>query len=182
MGMIDISRFQNIHRGIPAAILGGGPSLPGDLKRLPKDAILISVNHHGLKLVEAEYMAFLDRHGLDAELDVAVETFNGFRVSQQKETDIDLSSAQWWNCGFSAGLATWFACWCGCLPVLLCGMDCYQGEKKYFYERPEHRDPAFEFPLGYHLRAWRGAFEHCPNPEWIKAMSGPLGEVFGYYE
>lgn len=52
-----LSKFRNKYQGIPAAILGGGPSLPEDLKRVPDNAILIAVNYHAfyqLKIVKIQ--------------------------------------------------------------------------------------------------------------------------------
>lgn len=70
----------------------------------------------------------------------------------------------------------------GCNPVILCGMDCYQGENKYFH--PYNDDvPSFHYPLDFHLRPWKEDARHlCPHPERLKAMSGPLMNVFGSYE
>jgi hypothetical protein len=61
-------------------------------------------------------------------------------------------------------------------------MDCYQGEIKYCHPRPGFHHPVFDFPLENHLRAWRFALKKCPNADVIKAVSGPLVEVFGAYE
>lgn len=44
----------------PVAVLGAGPSLPEDLKLIPKDCILVSANHHSIRLVKPDIMCFLD--------------------------------------------------------------------------------------------------------------------------
>ena len=83
-----------------------------------------------------------------------------------------------WIGEYSSSLATWLACWLGCEPVLLCGMDCYQGQRS---PDADPRDLAYTYPLEQHLKFWRQAFERCPHAERIRAMSGPLVEVFGKY-
>jgi hypothetical protein len=69
-----------------------------------------------------------------------------------------------------------------CNPVILCGMDCYQGEVMYCHPRPDFHHPVFDAPLEAHLERWRQAFSACPHPERIRAASGPLVDVFGAFE
>jgi len=166
-----------------AAILGGGPSLSDDLKRLPKDCVLIAVNDHALHFCNPDYLVFMDipNPQILPELAVAVETFSGIKVSTTPLSDVNLHGLTYWDGGFTSTLATWFALHLGCDPVILCGMDCYQGEVKYCHPRPDFYHPVFDFPLENHLNAWAGAFEHCPHPERIRAMSGPLVSLFGEY-
>lgn len=166
-----------------AAILGGGPSLPGDLARLPKDCTLISVNNHALKLCEPDYLVYMDDPARVPALAEALASFRGKKVNPKKElSDVLLPKGEMWDGGFSSTFATWFALWSGFETVVLCGMDLYQGERKYFYDRAGFYHPCFDDPLENHIRAWRLAFKHCPNPERIRAMSGPLVEVFGAFD
>ena len=58
--MISVLNLKDSHTGQPAAILGGGPSLPLDLKRIPAGALLFSVNNHALQLTRADYLVFRD--------------------------------------------------------------------------------------------------------------------------
>lgn len=166
-----------------AAVLGGGPSLPGDLRKLPADCVLIAVNDHALHHCKPHYLVHMD-NDFDKlpELKRAVETFDGTIVSPFSNSHVTLPKGQWWDGGFTSTLATWFALWSGWDPVILCGMDCYQGEVKYCHPRPGFHHPVYDYPLENHLRAWRPAFKRCPHPERIKVMSGPLVQVFGQYE
>jgi hypothetical protein len=165
-----------------AAILGGGPSLVDDLKRLPNGCVLISVNDHALYHCAPDYLVHMDNDFEKyTELGDAIKQFHGQIVSPFSNSDVKLPKG-WWDGGFTSTLATWFALWKGFDPVILCGMDCYQGEVKYCHSRPDFYHPVFDYPLENHLRAWRLAFKHCPTPERIRAMSGPLIQVFGAYE
>lgn len=182
--MIKIANLQDKFPNRPAAVLGGGPSLPADLARLPENTILISVNDHALHFCNPDYLVFCDipNAQIVPELAVAVDAFPGTKVSHLPLSDVDLNGAAYWDGGFTSTLATWFALYIGCNPVILCGMDCYQGEVKYCHPRPDFYHPVFDFPLENHLRAWEPAFTHCPHSERIRAMSGPLMMLFGAYK
>jgi hypothetical protein len=178
--VIGISKLEWAHRGVPMAVLGGGPSLPADLAVIPDYAIKISVNHHALRLVECPYMVFLDDPIEVPELFQALKDYGGLKISPKLQySDIELD-VPWWDGGFSSSLAVWLASWFRCTQVLLCGMDCYQGERKYFYERA-FSHPVFDAPIENHLRAWRPALTECLNPDRIRAVSGPLVELFGKF-
>jgi len=165
-----------------AAVLGGGPSLPADLFRLPKDCVLISVNDHALNFCKPDYLVHLDNDFEKAPaLKAALDVFEGVVVSPFENSGVVLPKGEWWDGGFSSTMATWFALWKGFDTVILCGMDCYQGEEKYCHPRPDFYHPVFDYPVENHLKAWRLAFDHCPHPERIRAMSGPLVEIFGIF-
>lgn len=183
--MINAIKLSDCYAGIPAAILGGGPSLPEDLRRLPQETILISVNDHALHFCNPDYLVFMDIPNTQIlpELARAVETFSsGLLVSPTPLSDIDLSEVDYWDGGFTSALATWFADFMGCSPILLCGMDCYQGEEKYCHPRPDFYHPVMDYPLDMHLQAWSPAFVKCPHAERIRAVSGPLTKLFGGYD
>lgn len=181
--MIPVTDLHDKFTDRPAAVLGGGPSLPSDLARLPSDCILISVNDHAIHFCKPDYLVFMDipNAQIFPDLAAAVDSFEGLRVSQTPLSDIDIHCAEYWDGGFTSTLATWFALYLGCDPVILCGMDCYQGEVKYCHPRPDFYHPAMDYPIEMHLRGWRPASQNCPHPERICAMSGPLKTVFGAY-
>ncbi|HEY6072456.1 MAG TPA: hypothetical protein VIV15_03460, partial [Anaerolineales bacterium] len=144
-------------RGQPAAVLGGGPSLPGDLQRLPDGCILISVNDHAFHHCQPDVLVYQDRLHWAPAVEEVLKTFDGLVVSPYEPSDLDLPRG-WWDGNQSSALATWFACWMDCDPVILCGMDCYQGEAKYCHPRPGFDHPIFDAPLEEHLKRWREAF------------------------
>jgi uncharacterized Rossmann fold enzyme len=182
--MEPITDYKDKYKGRPAAVLGGGPSLPDNLKQLPSDTVLIAVNNHALHFCQPEFMVFMDIPNAQEfpELAHAIETFSGTLISQTPLSDVNIKLEKYWDGGFTSTLATWFGIYLGCDPVILCGMDCYQGEVKYAHPRPDFYHPSMDAPLKDHLNAWRPALEHCPHPERIKAMSGPLVEIFGAYQ
>jgi hypothetical protein len=175
-----MSEYRNLYRGRPAAVLGGGPSLPIDMGKLPVNCVMIAVNFHALQLCSPEFMVYNDPPELNSAMEEAVRSFNGIRVSPEPTSDIKMDVAAW--IGFySSNFATWFALWLGCAPVILCGMDCYQGEQKYFHEYEDK--PHFHYPLDHHIAPWREEAKNMlPNWQRVKVMSGPLVDVFGAYQ
>ncbi len=178
---LRMSQLRDTYAGKPAAVLGGGPSLPGDMAGLPAGCILIAVNYHAAYLCGPDFMVYNDQPDTDPLLEKAVRETNAFRVSPEPTSDI-LFDIPVWTGFYSSNTAAWFALWMGCDPVILCGMDCYQGEKKYFH--PTDRDvPPFHYPLYDHLRPWiEDGRNLLPHVERLRVMSGPLAQVFPLYE
>lgn len=179
----SIKKLKKIHKDLPIAVLGGGPSLPDDLKKVPEASILMAVNHHALLLKDCEYMVFCDIPINNETMWDAVCNFKGIKIStiwQYSDYRIDVDH---WDGGFSSSVAAWLACYMGGDPVLLCGMDCYRGSRPYFHSGKD--DPSHmcqDYPLENHINAWRPALSRCKNSQVIKAVSGPLVDVFGEYK
>jgi hypothetical protein len=178
--MLKMSMMKDWYKGKSAAVLGGGPSLPGDMRRLPDDCLLIAVNYHALLLCQPHFMVYNDHPEHDPLLAEAIEN-NGqvVKVSNEPSSDIIFDVPVW--IGFySSNTAAWFALWMGCDPVILCGMDLYQGEKKYFHTYIDQ--PHFHYPLEHHINPWvEDAKNLLPGWERMKVMSGPLVGIFGQY-
>lgn len=186
--MIPLSSLRAKHTGYPAAVLGGGPSLPEDLKSLPADAILIAVNYHAFHHLPEDrlpmYMVYNDAPETNPLQVQEVRRHRSIHVSPPPErtSDVEFDVPDVWTGFYSSNTATWLAAWLDCDPVILCGMDCYQGPVKHCPPSAYH-SPMFEYPLDFYLRPW---VEDCRNavlhPERIRAASGPLVNVFGAYE
>ena len=181
---MKLSAFENLHYGRPAAVLGGGPSLTYDVKRLPADALLIAANDHPFHAgIQPHMIVFNDLPTCKPQLLEIVKTFGGLRISQhEKYSDVVMDVDGWWR-DLSSMTAAWIADFMGCHPILLCGMDCYQGEVKYCHDQPERPDKAiYKITLNQHLDHWRKAFHRVPRSRRsMRAMSGPLVDVFGEY-
>ncbi len=178
-----ISELENRHKGQPIAVLGGGPSLPDDVGRLPAGCVMIMVNYHAVRILRPDYMVFMDS---PSNIEISIDTyynFKGPRISQLTNWSDYILDVPYWDGGISSSLATWLACYMGGNPVLLAGMDCYSQKKPYFYEDKRLLNhPCFDYPLENHLKAWQPAQDKCPNSHVIRAVSGPLIEMFGRYK
>ena len=177
--MRSVRELRGVHKGRPAVVLGAGPSLPEQLKDMPEGAILISINERPPLLVDCDFIVFFDFN-----TGPLIENFSGARISPFKNfSDYWLGNDVWFN-GFSGSMAIYLACYMGCDPVILMGMDCYQGDKEYFTDKEpgSWKSTGCHSTLAEHLHAWRQAFKNCPNPQVIRAAGGPLVEVFGKWE
>lgn len=152
------------HSGRIGVILGGGPSLPEQLKNIPKDAVTFGVNHHASKLVTCDYIVFNDYHGWPLVRDLP-----GKKICRWHEyADIQQDCAP----GVISGvLALRVALKMGLSPIILAGFDCYQGGG-YFHD-PAPSERAKLFTLEQHLSFWKEFTS--PN---IYVADGPLTTIF----
>ena len=180
--MVSIHQLKNTFDGCPAAVLGGGPSLPKDLQRVPDDALLLAVNHHAFGHCDPHMLVYMDDPREFPNLKKVTDSFAGLQITTQPGLgDVDMSRVAYWLGPGSGIFATWLACWLGCDPVLLCGMDLYQGETKYCHADEGHK-PIFDYALDEHLRRWRAGLRLCSGIERVFVLSGPLEDVFPRYQ
>jgi hypothetical protein len=175
-----LSTMQDKYSGRPAAVLGGGPSLVADLQKLPADCLLIAVNYHAFYHCRPHFMVYNDQPESDPLLLDRVQNTGAARVSSDPSSDV-IFDVEIWTGFYSSNTAAWFALWLGCDPVILCGMDCYQGPVKYCH--PSDRDvPTHHYPLDHHLRPWREDGKNLlPHIERLRVASGPLVTIFPVY-
>ncbi len=183
--MIPLSTLRNLHANHPAAILVGGTSLSWDMARLPRDCVLIAVNDHAFHIgVEPDYMVVMDDPKIKPKLfDLSTNWRGGLRVNELLQySDVDMRGVP--RPDMRTGqFSTWLAMYFGCNPILLCGMDLYTNEVKYchpFDEFMGHKK-IFDEPLQDHLQAWR-KLKSYKGHQHIRAVSGPLTQIFGAYK
>lgn len=181
MEKLYLSEMRNRFEGRPAAVLGGGPSLPEDMKRLPKGCLMIGVNYHAFYYCKPHFMVYNDTPETNPLMEKWVELHRTIHVSPEPSSDVVFDVDEVWTGHFSSNTATWFALWLGCDPVILCGMDCYQGKVKHC-PPSSYYSPIFDMPLDFFTRPWiEEGRNRLPNVERVKAASGPLVSVFGAY-
>lgn len=191
----SILYIKGLYSPDPVLVIGGGPSVSEDLPKVMEDlkdkgAAIVSVNQHAFKAgLNPQYMVFMDdprfrpylMRYINPEDESAPYYIGPDQVGEW--TDYKMDIAHWMN-GWSSGLATWLACHITTGPVILLGMDCYQGEKKFFHDDNDTApiQPTHLMSLKTYLDAWSGAHENCPDPSRIMVCSGPLKEIFNHYK
>jgi hypothetical protein len=169
MQLISLKSFGELvmcHKGARICVMGGGPSLLGDLEVLDGKAdVWISVNDHGAKVRSVDYAIAMDnlhttKHVL---MDSLIRPLTNAPIIGPWQwcdyalTDYPLNPRML----FTGVVATWAASLMGAHPVILAGFDC-TGHAKRSIE--QHREYAAKFVTGK-----------------VRAISGPLTEVWGRY-
>jgi len=164
----------------PVAILGGGPSLPEDLKNIPKDAILISANHHACRLVEPDYLCFLDPwHIVSNDFKETYKKTKAKKISHGAVGYTDFYCINECKEAHKFSDSGIFAAWVGGYittgDIYLCGMNLrLHGEPMHFYDSGL-------------TTGWGGASKEVKIDRWVRvigsldnkvtALSGPLKEI-----
>lgn len=181
MSKILLSSLKDKFMGRPAAILGGGPSLPSDIAKLPKDCLMIAVNYHGFYHAKhIDFMVYNDTPETNPLQLKAVQEHKSIHVSPEPTSDV-IFDVDVWTGFLSSNTAAWFALYLGCDPVILCGMDCYQGKIKHC-PPSDYYNEMFDQPLDFYTRPWKEeGFHRLPNLDRLRVMSGPLTTLFPAY-
>lgn len=175
--------YQSTHHAI--AVLGGGPSLPEDMYKLPDNRLSISCNHHAFRIAHPDYMVFLDDpdHISTKNSTVFQELV---RDCPAKRISPVLKYTDYYTVnefpkvlnplGDTGMFGAWVACYITSGPVYLCGMGVNRNGQEHFYKDKPPSDWG-----GYHydnkIKKWEQVFKHCEKPERIKAISGPLKDL-----
>lgn len=170
--------FHNLHAGETCAVLGGGVSLPADLRMIPQVDRLIGVNQHAL-ILPLDYLVFSDR-------DV-------YEFIQEYRDILKITNLNKWHdrsdfihagecpaIGFSGAKAIWCADKMGFEKIYVCGMDQYQdyGGREYWWQGPQ----SWPFKAKHHsardsLNRWGEFISSLDHPERVYFVSGRLKEM-----
>ncbi len=169
MAPTELSAIRGRHRGQCIAVLGGGPTLLADLKRVPFDTILIGVNQHAM-LMNLDYLVFEDRdiYPVVRESDAPLCT------SHRDLAHIYTGIAPGY--GLSGATATWIADNFEASQIILAGMDNYSGGRRYWHSPPQWKGDSLGCSC---ISVWQQVHRQLERPERVRAISGPLTEVFG---
>lgn len=120
------SELTGVHKGRPAVVMGGAPSLPAALRLCPDDAVYISANQHGAMLRKASYIVYTDRvHQLtNIPMRLLLKKYGAPLVGPQPDADYFFDSGIEANSGIRAIL---FAGLLGCDPIIVTGVEMYKG-------------------------------------------------------
>lgn len=166
--MIELSAIRGRHRGQCLAVLGGGPTLLADLKKVPFDAILVGVNQHTM-LMNLDYLVFQDPdiYPVVRESDAPLCTHH--RDLAHIFTGIVP------DFGLSGGTAVWMADFLGAEQIIVCGCDNYTAGRRYWHSKPGATLPADGYSG---IDVWHRVRDLMERPGIVRAVSGPLTEVF----
>lgn len=180
--MRPFSELIHTQIGRPGVAMGGGVSLPEQAARAPAGAVFVSANQHGCFLRPCDYIVACDdlsvrgfKHpdGRTVRIrDLATKIIS----SRRSMADYHVVNTPVNNSGMVAAWALWAM---GCAPVLLAGMDCFQGGT-YFHDRGG-KSSGTHLQLVHHLNKWRKLRAAIPAAP-LRSLGGPLLELFPAYD
>lgn len=159
---MNIDRLRNIHSGRGAVILGGGPSLPKQIKSIPFNTVIFGVNQHASRIIDCDYIVFNDEGVFEQ-----VKTLKGKKISRWRY-DITYDAPKGLISGIVALRAAQIM---GCSPITLMGFDCYEN-KGYFYNLTAEL-LGNSISVQKHVDCWKNE-----DKRDVYVAGGPLKEVF----
>lgn len=166
------------HKDRPSFIFGGGRSGLCELVHLRErfpDAIKVSANLHGEKLMPCDYIVFVDEDIPPeyARLGLKTPTISYHHTATYKLVEYP----QLTNSG---QYALWVTASMGCAPIFVFGMDCYT-EGTYFHD-PDAFSTGNRLDLKTHLNHWQQARKRLPRSYPIRFVGGPVPPIFPAYD
>lgn len=186
MAMRSITEIFDKYAGLPALVIGGGPSALVDIPRLAtadfSPALVLSANLHGLHQgnYQVDFLVNVDK--VHCALRVPMEDWMrpyGIPIINAHMWS-DYRLVNWTFPGNSGITAIAVACILGCYPVVCTGIDLFQSGRHYFHDaegpdkaaRPKTAPPShYAQQRVKQLKQWSGDYP-------IRAGSGPLLTVF----
>lgn len=165
----NISDLVWKHKGQPAVIVGGAPSRLTDQQFCPKNAVFLSANDHGYRQVMCDYGACCE------DLEGPMRLHKVPVISRQIWADYRVFDKPIPNSAILAAFAAWVM---GCAPIVITGVECYQG--KTYPDDPKLKTSGHNVPLKGHLLRWARLSNMAPGSQ-IRAVSGPLLDIFQRY-
>lgn len=167
---LNISDLVHKHKGEAAVIIGGAPSRLSDQEFWPKQAVFISANDHGLKQTTCNYSVCCE------DLEHRLRQHNVKVISRHSWADYRVFDKPIPNSGVLAAYSAWVM---GCAPIIITGVECYQG--KTYADDPKAHSSGFNVSLKDHLKRW-GALRYMAMWGQFRCVSGPLVHVFDKYK
>lgn len=167
------------HAGQSICVMGGGSSLADDLSQVDAD-IYISVNNHGAKHREVDYIVCMDNihTGNKREMRHFLREFSNAPVISPWHWG-QYQICRWpdYPYLFNSGvIASWVAYLMGGHPVIMAGFDCYCGQKRIMdmHEKfIKHNKCEFRVVSGCLQKFYKAYNKHEIMPDYV------IPEIFG---
>lgn len=159
------------YAGRPGVAMGGGISLPEHVGQCPENAVFVSANEHGALLRPVEFIVSIDDN------ESALREYGVPVIGRRHWCDYRIQD--WIDFHYSGPTAAWVLWALGCHPIVLAGMDCYQGGT--YHHDAEARSTGNLHKLSEHLEYWLALREHLPDA-MIRSCGGPTREVFSAWD
>lgn len=159
------------YSGRPIVAMGGGVNLPSGLEQCPETAIYLSANEHGALLQPVDFIVCLD------QIEEKLRQFSVPIIGRPHWCDYRIQD--WEDIGNSGVTAAWVAWVLGGHPIILAGMNCYQGGT--YHHDPDARSTGNLRTLEDHEERWKALSGHLPGAV-VRSCSGPTVDIFGQWD
>lgn len=159
--------------------MGGGPSLPEQMIRVPGAAVRVSANEHGAKFGTVDYVVGVDRHVLKEK---GLRDYGAPIIAPHGWADYRIAKQHHPSAGITAAWALWAM---GCAPVLLAGMDLYVDSDVFgvYWHDANAKSTGTTTKLGRHVDRWLGLRAACGGVRSpFRALGEPLLAFFPAYD
>lgn len=184
------------HVGRPAVIMGGGESLPAAIAHCPAQAVYISVNDHGVRLLkdrpalgrQCAYVVACDKIEDRARGDVGRDpTDRAKRRADGQPWGMPVISRYMWAdyrllfmpAPSSGMAAAWLARLLGCSPIILTGMDLYAAGT--YYDDKQAKSSGRTITEKQHFARWCTMIQTYPAQYRVIGCSPLLQKRVGLY-
>jgi hypothetical protein len=154
------------HRGRVAVVIGGAPSRLTEIAQCPEDAVYLSAKDHGCKQRRCDYIASLEN------VEARLRPYGVPIISRRPWADIRVDEKRLPN---SAALGAWWLWTQGCVPIIIIGVECYQGGT--YADNPKAKSAGRTRPLAWHLEIWSRLKTVAPGGDF-RTVGGPLLALF----
>lgn len=171
---MSLRPYVHRHVGRPAVCIGGGPSAPWVylFGGVPAEPVVFSANDHGYRLgLPVDYVA-----ACDDGMGEVCRPYGKPIISPKRWADIRDIHRVDNNSGRLAVYAAWVM---GCAPIVLVGMDCYDGPT--YFDRPHANSAGLRRTPEQHADRWQQLVEKMPGA-MIRATAGPLLKRFPRFD
>lgn len=151
---VTVRELVHAHIGRAAVVMGGGPSLAKDIDRCPIGALYLSANDHGAKLLAERFDRRCDFLVALDDIRDRLVPWRAPIVGRYFWADYRILKFRLRN-GLqnSAMAAAWLARLMGCAPIIIAGVDCYDGGA--YWHAPKAESNGFTSTPKQHKASWR---------------------------
>jgi hypothetical protein len=161
-----LNELAGHHRGRIAVVIGGAPSRLTEIAQCPEDAVFLSANDHGCKQRRCDYIASLEN------FEALFRPYGVPIISRRPWADFVVQEKRLPN---SAALGAWAAWVMGCAPIIIIGVECYQGGT--YADDSTAKSAGRDRPLAWHLEIWSRLKTVAPGGDFC-TVGGPLLTIF----
>lgn len=184
----SLQPLVHAHYGLPGIVMGGGHSITEGMAAAPRNGIYVSANDHGLR-----WLADHPKDGRRCSYGVCADKIelrmrHDVRPGKGDPWGVPLIARHMWGdyrmLHMPGRLTGQAAAWClrvmGCSPIILIGMDLYDGAT--YFDDPKAHSTGRSSPPTHHLKHWHDFVGRYPGMYRVIGCNKILRQRLGVYD